>query len=66
MPLLSLAGDVSETSAVSEGRESTPGDRGEAEKRNEREEEEDAAAGLSCAAEENDAGLLSHIAPPIQ
>jgi hypothetical protein len=65
-PLLSLAGDVSETGAVSEGRESTSGDSGDAEQGKEREEEEDAAAGSSCAAEEDEAGLLSHIGPPIR
>ena len=49
-PLLSLAGDVLETGAVSEGSESAPGDRGDAEQGKEREEEEDAAAGSSSAA----------------
>jgi hypothetical protein len=65
-PLLALAGDVSETRAVSEGRESTPCDRCEAEQGKEREEEEDAAAGSSCAAKGEGGGLLSHIAPPIR
>jgi hypothetical protein len=63
---LSLAGDVSEARAVSEGRESTPGDRGEAEQGKEREEEEDAAADSSCAAKDEGGGLLSHIGPPIR
>ena len=66
MPLLSLAGEVSKTRAVSEGRESTPGDRGDAEQGKEREEEEDAAGGSSCAAKDEGSGLLSHIAPPIR
>ena len=65
-PLLSLAGDVSETRPVPEGRECTPSDRGDAEQGKEREEEEDAAAGSSCGAKDEGGGLLSHIAPPIR